>query len=47
MNEQKREAIRSSEGEYHGEVSSTGSLISIVIIVGVIMVGGAYYLFWG
>lgn len=47
MNEQKKGTIRSSEGEYHGEVSSTGSLISIVIIVGVIMGGGMYYLFWG
>lgn len=46
MNEQKRETIRSSEGEHRGEVSSAGSLISIVIIVGVIMVGGAYYLFF-
>ena len=47
MNEKKEEKIRSSREEYQGEVSSTGSLISIVIIIGVIMVGGAYYLFLG
>ena len=46
MNEKKKEEVHSTGGEYQGEVSSTGSLISIVIIVGVIMVGGIYYLFF-
>lgn len=46
MEEHTKEATSSSQGEYHGEVSSPGSLVSIVIIVGVILVGGVYYLFF-
>ncbi|MBI3634456.1 MAG: hypothetical protein HY228_02445 [Candidatus Yonathbacteria bacterium] len=45
MNEQERETSQSHKEPYQGEVSSTGSLISIMIIIGVIIVGGAYYLF--
>lgn len=45
MDEQKKEIDLSLNREYQGEVSSTGSLISIVIIVGVIIGGGIYYLF--